>query len=313
MDKIDETILKLIEKYPVSGEKLSSILGISRVAVWKRIKKLENLGYKIKKSKNGYFLEKASEYLLPYEIKKYLKTVWLGQNYIFFEEIDSTNVYAKKEDLPHGTVVLAETQTAGKGRKGRKWVSEKGKGLYFSIVLKEGIPIDRFLIFSLLFPSVVKAVLEEYVRKTIYIKWPNDLYIEDKKFAGFLIESEIEGNEIHKVVVGIGINVNNENFKNLDRPATSLFLEEGKRINRKKLLADILFKIEHCLENINPEEIIKNVEKNLLWKGKKVYLPEIRLEGVLEGLNPYGGLRIRTREGIKDIYSGDLTLRSPDI
>ncbi len=311
MDKIDETILKLIERGNISGEKLSSLLKISRTAVWKRIKKLEKLGYTIEHSPKGYRLIKPTDYLVPYELKKYLKTNWLGQNYIFFEEINSTNIYAKENNLPHGTVVLAENQTAGKGRKGRKWVSQKGKGLYFSIVLKETPPLNSFLIYSLLFPAVVKKSLEEFISKKIYIKWPNDLYLNNKKIAGFLIESEIEGNEISKVIVGIGININNteEAFKNFDKPATSLFIEERKELPRNKIFAKILENIENCLEDIKPEEILKTVEDSLLWKGKKVYLPEINLEGVLLGLNKEGGLLLDTEKGIKTIYSGDLTLR----
>ncbi len=315
MDKIDETILKLLEKGYISGEHLSKLLGISRVAVWKRIKKIEKEGYVIEKSKKGYKLKEPSCYLLPYEVKKDLKTIWLGQNYIFFHEINSTNIYAKENDLPHGTVVLAETQTSGKGRKGRKWISERGKGLYFSIVLKENIFLDDFMVFSLLFPSVVRFVLQKYLSKRIYIKWPNDLYIENKKFAGFLIESEIEGNEVSKVIVGIGININNpkKSLENLDKPATSLFIEEGVLFDRKKILLEILEKIEHCIENFTPEEILKNVEENLLWKEKEVYLPELGLKGILLGLNRLGGLRIKTDEGIKEVYTGDLTLRNLDI
>ncbi len=311
MDKIDETILKLIERENISGEKLSSLLKVSRTAVWKRIRKLEKLGYTIEHSQKGYRLIKPTDYLVPYELKKHLKTNWLGQNYIFFEEINSTNIYAKENNLPHGTVVLAENQTAGKGRKGRKWVSQKGKGLYFSIVLKKTPPINSFLIYSLLFPAVVKKSLEEFISKKIYIKWPNDLYLNNKKLAGFLIESEIEGNEISRVIVGIGININNteEAFKNLDKPATSLFIEERKELPRKKIFAKILENIENCLEDIKPEEILKTVEDSLLWKGKKVYLPEIDIEGVLLGLNKEGGLLLDTEKGIETIYSGDLTLR----
>ncbi len=311
MDKIDETILKLIEKDYISGEKLSSILKISRTAVWKRIKKLEKIGYIIEHSPKGYKLVKSTEHLVLYELKKYLKTYWLGENYIFFEEINSTNVYAKEKNLPHGTVVLAENQTAGKGRKGRKWISQKGKGLYFSIVLKETLPINDFLIYSLLFPAVIKRTLEDFIFQKIYIKWPNDLYINNKKFAGFLIESEIEGNEISKIVVGIGINVNNteESFKSIDRPATSLLIEEKRELPRKEIFAKILENLEACLDDVKPEKILKTVEDALLWKGENVYLPEIDLEGVLLGLNKEGGLLLDTEKGIKTIYSGDLTLR----
>ncbi len=314
MDKTDEKILKLLKQGLVSGEKIALSLGISRTAIWKRIKKLEKKGYKIKHLKEGYLLYESSPYLLPYEIKKYLKTSWLGKNYIFFEEIHSTNTYAKEKNFPHGTVILAENQTAGKGRKGRKWISQKGKGLYFSIVLREGINLNNFLIFSLLFPLAVRDAIKKYVSSEIFLKWPNDLYINEKKFAGFLIESEIEGNEVIKLIVGIGININNteESFKNLDRPATSLFLEEKRTLDRKKIFSDILLSIEKYLENINFSKIIESTERYLLWKGKDVIIPDINISGKLLGINEKGGLRILTSNGIKNIYSGDVSLRAPE-
>ncbi|WP_457626527.1 biotin--[acetyl-CoA-carboxylase] ligase [Persephonella sp.] len=187
VDKIDIQIIKAIRKETVSGEKLSSVLGISRTAVWKRIKKLEDLGYKIKHEKKGYRLEKTTDYLIQTEIEDLLKTKWLGKNYIFFRQINSTNTFAKEKNLTDGTVVLAESQTDGKGRKGRKWFSVDKKGLYFSIVLKRDIPLSELMVFSLIFPVGVKKAVEEEAGVKPYIKWPNDLYINGKKFAGFLV------------------------------------------------------------------------------------------------------------------------------
>ncbi|RMD47155.1 MAG: biotin--[acetyl-CoA-carboxylase] ligase, partial [Aquificota bacterium] len=292
MDRIDKLILKHIGKNSVSGEKLAHLTGISRVAIWKRIKKLEKLGYKITHTKNGYFLEKETDYITPFEIEKFLKSRYLGKNFIFFEETDSTNIRAKEEDFPHGTVVFAESQTAGKGRKGRKWLSEKGKGLYFSVVLKENLNLENFTVLSLLFPVAVKEAIEKHIRNNIHLKWPNDLYINGKKFSGFLIETEIEGNEITKVIAGIGINVNNteESLKKIETPATSLLVEEKREINRKQLLADILETIEDYIESFQSEKILKKADESLLWKGEEVILPEKDISGKLIGINKDGGL-----------------------
>ncbi len=311
MDRTDEKILSLIEKRTVSGEEIAKILGVSRVAVWKRIKKLETLGYTIKRYKEGYKLGASPDFLYPYELKKYLKTKWLGRKYIFFEEIDSTNIYAKKENLEHGTVVLAETQTKGKGRKGRKWVSQKGKGLYFSIVLKKSYPFEQFSVLSLLFPVAVKKAIQKHISKQIFIKWPNDLYIEGKKFAGFLIETELEGSEISKIVAGIGVNVNNttENLKGIPTPATSLRIEEGKKLNRKQILADILLEIENQIESFSHEKVVDEVEKSLLWKGKEVIVVDNHKRGTLLGINKKGYLILQTDRGLEEIVSGDLSLR----
>lgn len=310
MDKIDEKILKFIEKNRVSGERLAKYLNISRTAIWKRIKKLEKLGYQIEHSPEGYKLIKETPFITPYSFKKHLKTKWLGKNYIFFEEVNSTNVYAKENNLPDGTVILAEYQTSGKGRKGRIWLSPKGKGLYFSIVLKRSIPVAHLLNFSLLFPLSVKNVIEKHAKIPVKIKWPNDLYINEKKFAGFLIETDIENNQIEKVIAGIGININDkpEDFENIDI-ATSLFIETGETFNRKQIFAEILLEIEKNIEEFEPKKVIKEVEGSLLWKGEKVKILDENISGILLGLNEIGGLRIFTDNGIKDIYSGDLSLR----
>ncbi len=317
INKIDEKLLDYISQEKTSGEFLAKELGISRTAVWKRINKLKKYGYEIESSKSGYKLLKPDESLLPNNLKKILKTRFIGKEYIYFQEIDSTNNYAKNHpELKHGTVVLAENQIAGKGRKGRKWVSAPQKGLYFSIVLHPQIDVSQILKFSLTFPYAVKLALDKYVKNDIYIKFPNDLYMNNKKFAGILLESEIEGDQLTRVIVGIGINVNNdpEDFEGLEVPATSLKIEEGKTFNRAKILADILKYVEdiylQCLEG--HMDIISKVNEILLWKGKTVKVKDnnSELTGILIGLDQSAGLRIMTEDGEKVIYSGDLTLRT---
>jgi len=311
MDIIDEIILKSIKNKTVSGEYLSKITGISRTAVWKRIKKLEKSGYKISHSHEGYRLLNETPYLIPFEIKKCLKTEKIGKTYVFFFEIDSTNKYGKLNEFPDGTVILAESQTKGKGRKGRKWISSKGKGLYFSIVLKRDYPAKDIMKLSLLFPLSVKKALQSYVKKSIKIKWPNDLYINNKKFAGFLIETEIEGSDICKIIAGIGININNssEEFGEIKEKATSLKIEEGKELDRKKIFCSILESIEHHLKQFGNFNLTKEIEKDLLWRGERVVIVDEGIEGILVGLDESGGIKISKGKEIITIYSGDLSLR----
>ncbi|WP_457622759.1 biotin--[acetyl-CoA-carboxylase] ligase [Persephonella sp.] len=311
MDKIDQIILEQIEDKTVSGEKLSKLTGISRVAVWKRIKKLEDLGYRIKHSSEGYRLIERTPYLLPVEIKRTLKTGYIGKNYIFFDQIDSTNIFAKSNDLPDGTVVLAENQTKGKGRKGRRWISSKGKGLYFSIVIKRNYPLNDLMKLSLLFPYAVKEAIKGYIENQIKIKWPNDLYINNRKFAGFLIETEIEGNEINRIIAGIGININNEpeEFGDIKDTATSLKIEEGKTFCRKEIFCKVLETIEKSLNNFNSLDLINEIEKDLLWKGENIHVLDEGIEGRLIGLDSSGGLKVLTEKGVLTIYSGDISVR----
>jgi BirA family biotin operon repressor/biotin-[acetyl-CoA-carboxylase] ligase len=316
IDEVDEKILQNISSNFISGQNLAVELNISRTAVWKRIQKLKELGYQIESSKNGYKLKKKTDFLLPIEIFHCLKTSFIGKNYIFFKEIDSTNDYSKRcKELEEGTVVLAETQTAGKGRKGRHWISSKGKGIYLSIVLKPKIPIKDILKFSLIFPLAVKEAVEEIINQEVCIKWPNDLYLNGNKFGGILTETEIEGNEVSRIIVGIGLNVNNDfsDFQDLENIATSLKLETGKEIDRKKLLCLILEQIEIKYGEyfIKKSEIINKINKSLLWKNQKVKLIDgnHEIEGELLKIDDTGGLVLKTGNGIQTIYSGDLSLR----
>jgi len=314
MDKIDIQILKIIEKERTSGESIAKRLRISRVAVWKRIKKLEELGYKIDTSKNGYKLLDRTERVFSHEVN--LQTEQIGKKYIYFDTIHSTNKYLKEkaENLPDGTIVIAEKQTGGRGRKGRKWVSPAYKGLYFSILLKRDINIKNLLIFSLLFPLTIRNLLQQYTTKKVYIKWPNDIYIQDKKISGILLETSIEGNNINNLIVGIGININatKEEIKEISDIATSLLIEENKKFDRKEILRKIVQQIEESIKKFSPKEVSEEINKNLLWKNEKVKITDTNIEGKLLGVNREGALMLETDKGIKTIYTGDLSLRKTE-
>ncbi|MEZ0323567.1 MAG: biotin--[acetyl-CoA-carboxylase] ligase [Hydrogenothermaceae bacterium] len=308
--------VKLLKERRYSGEELAKIFDVSRTAVWKKINKLKEEGYDIDISKDGYYITSSPDKLLPEEVKQLLKTKFIGYNYIYFDKIDSTNKYLKSDDFPDGTVVVAETQTAGKGRKGRKWISTYGKGLYFSIILKPRLEVYYTSKLSLLFLWSVFETLKNYTGNCdLKIKWPNDIYLNNKKLAGFLIDTSIENNEVVKIIVGIGINVNNdiEDFNDLDI-ATSLKVECGSTFDRKKLLADILHHIEKNYYNFLDTKFFdaKKVEGNLLWLREIVKIVEndnIILEGLIEGLNDDGALILKTKDKVELIYVGELSVR----
>ncbi len=317
IDSVDKKILELIDKRVFSGEKLAEELGITRTAVWKRVKKLRNLGYNIESRGNGYILKNRTELLLENEVRPFLKTSFIGKKYVFFKEIDSTNTYARKSVFEDGTVVLAQKQSSGRGRRGRKWVSS-GKGLYFSIVLKPSIPVSEVLKFSLIFPLSILDALSKFGINS-KIKWPNDIYINGKKVSGILIESDTEGEITNRAVVGIGINVNDslEDIKEIRDIATSLHIETGRTFDRKLLLSEILFQIEQRYISFltgKRDETLKDLEKNMLWIGEDVVLIDgnSKTEGRLIGLNSYGGIRLKTKNGILDVFSGDISLRKVD-
>ncbi len=316
---IDEIkLITLLKEKKLSGEELAKIFGTSRVAVWKKITKLKTLGYEIHSDKEGYKIIKSPDKPLPTEILPALETNFIGKNYHYFEEIDSTNNYAKSKDLPNGSVILAENQTAGKGRKGRRWISSKYKGLYFSIVLKPNLEVTHLSKFSLLFPYSTFKTLKEFTNQDLKIKWPNDIYLNGKKLAGFLIESSIENNLITKLIVGIGINVNQNTFdfpEDLNYIATSLKLEEGKEFSRNEILLKLLYNIEKDYTDFIKTCYInmKDIEENLLWLGEKVSVYEdgrMVLSGIVKGLNSDGSLILQVdKETEEIIYVGDLSIR----
>ena len=317
--RIDENqLIKLLKEKKLSGQKLAEHFKVSRSAVWKKINKLKSLGYKIETDKKGYKIVETADRLLPYEIIPSLKTKFIGKNYIYYEVIDSTNIQAKREEYEDGTVIFADLQTSGKGRKGRKWKSHRSLGLYFTVILKPNIEVKYLPYFSLLFNYSVFKVLKKQVKGDLKIKWPNDIYLNGKKIAGFLIESSIENNVISKLIVGIGINVNQE-MQDLDDDikelATSLRIEEGKVFDRKKLLLKILKQIEKDYTNFLKEKFLntKELEKYLLWLGQDVIILEeekVLLSGRLIGLNEDGSLKIESKDKVNAIYVGDLSVRS---
>ena len=208
LDKI-VTLLKSHQSKFLSGEKISKSLALSRAAVWKNIKKLQSLGYKIEsRPKIGYRLHQNTNLLFPWEISDGLQTDIIGRKIYYFDKIDSTQNFALElAQKPHenGSVVIAERQTQGRGRLNRKWVSPKG-GIWMSILLRPNFEPS----YTSLFPMATSLALAVSIEKTLKIKtelkWPNDITIKGKKIAGILIDASIESNKIDYLVIGIGIN-----------------------------------------------------------------------------------------------------------
>lgn len=311
-------LVQFLKEKKYSGEELADVFGVSRAAIWKKVKKLQEAGYEIITDKEGYQITSSPDKVIPEEVLPHLTTKFIGHNYIYFEEITSTNDYIKSREFPDGTVVVAETQTAGKGRKGRKWVSFYGKGLYFSVILKPHIEVSFLSKLSLVFVYAVFEALKSYIPQkfSLKIKWPNDIYLSGKKLAGFLIDTAVENNEITKVIVGVGININNqlESLQGLDI-ATSLKIEIGQDFDRKQILADIIKQIETEYYQFLDTKFfdIKKIESNLLWLGENIKVVEngkVLFEGVIEGLNDDGALKIKSGGEVKLIYVGELSVRA---
>ena len=219
-------ILKQNKEEFISGQKLSEILKVSRTAIWKQIKELEKLGYSVKAHRKlGYQLISEPDLLIYEEVAPYLNTKFIGRNYIHKEILSSTNDLAKElaYKVPKGTVIVAETQTKGRGRMGRNWFSEKSSCILTSIILKPKIRPEKTIALTQIAALAVVRAIEEVCHMKTKIKWPNDIILNSKKVCGILTEMSSEIDVVNYVVIGIGINVNCTDFPNdLKGKATSL-------------------------------------------------------------------------------------------
>ena len=193
----------------LSGEDLSEVLKISRVVVWKHIKKIQALGYEIESKQNlGYRLTKITDLMLPWEITDGLKTKNIGRKIYYFDTIDSTQRFAstiannKAED---GTIIISETQDSGKGRLGRNWVSPRG-GIWLSVILHPKFDVAKITLVPLVASIALSLAIQKILDIRTELKWPNDVTLRGKKIAGMIIDASIESSSIESIVLGVGIN-----------------------------------------------------------------------------------------------------------
>ena len=317
-----ENILKYLEKNKyVSGEILAEKLGISRVAIWKQIKKLKDLHYEIISHQNlGYCLVSRPDLLLPDEIQKGLDTDYMGHNICYYRELESSNITArekarsKRDEVSEGTVIITEKQTGGKGRLGRKWFSPEG-GIWLSIILYPHLSpayIPRITLITAV--AVVKAI-KELTRIQGLIKWPNDILIHEKKVCGILTEMSAELDLINWLVIGLGINANIDHGEFPEEiKDTSISLKEilNQKISRVKLVQLFLREFEKCYNMINRKEsaLILNEWKlysHTLGRKIKVKVGNRVVIGQATNINDKGALIIKKDNGeCLEIISGTI-------
>ncbi|NLM29170.1 MAG: biotin--[acetyl-CoA-carboxylase] ligase [Methanomicrobiales archaeon] len=315
-------VLKILEETsdPVSGERIAEQLGVTRSAVWKQIRELRRLGYNISSSRTqGYRLEATTSRLLPYEIHKKLRTRTIGKQIRYFDRTASTSWVGKQlageidPEKLHGMVIIAEEQTGGFGRLGRAWVSPAG-GIWITIVLKPGIPIDRLFMITMAGSiAIARAIRKEYGLSAL-IKWPNDIFIGDKKIGGLLLELEAEADAIHYALLGIGIDANislADLPPNLKDVVTSLHVEVGHEVDRVALLARVLREFElryQQLEDGEYDSIVREWKSLSLTLEQRVAIRTINktFEGEAIDIDSHGALIIRRDNGkIERVIAGD--------
>ncbi len=306
-----------------SGEALSSKLGLSRTAVWKRVEALRGQGYRIEAvSARGYRLVEVPDRLTALELGPLLSTHELGRAIHYHEVLPSTNELAFRlahAGAEHGEVVVTEQQTAGKGRRGRVWASPPGLNLYFSAILRPELPPQRAPELTLMAAVALTEVLREAGGEA-FIKWPNDVQIGGRKVAGILTELSAEPERVHFVVLGVGVNLNAqpEHFpEELRAAATSLAQARGQRVPRALFAATLWKRLEAWLE-VHLEQGFGPVRQR--WKelcatlGQEVLVRTDRLEfrGVAEDIDEAGALRVRREDGsIERVLAGDVEQLRP--
>jgi BirA family biotin operon repressor/biotin-[acetyl-CoA-carboxylase] ligase len=306
----------------VSGEAMSDKLGLSRAAVWKHVNALRAQGYRIDAvPARGYRLVEIPDRLGELELRPLLNTHDLGQVLHWFEEVGSTNDIAKRladDGAVHGEVVIAEAQTAGRGRRGRAWVSPAGRNLTLSIILRPDLPPSRAPELTLV-ASVALCQAVRQVGVPAGIKWPNDLLSRGRKLAGVLTELAADPDRVQWVVLGIGVNVNvrAEEFpEELRDIATSLAVERGEPVPRALFAAAVLSSLEEWLDR-HAEDGFPSVRE--AWRAMSITLDrEVRvrasgreLEGVAEDVDEAGALLVRTPAGLERVLAGDVELLRP--
>ena len=305
----------------VSGTKIAQEISSNRSEVWRLIQQLRGLGVDVAgHPATGYRLRSVPDLLLPEILRPLLRGTMFEAHLHHFYKIGSTNSAAMgsaAEGVPEGSVLLAEEQTAGRGRGANTWQSPRSTGIYCSAVLRPPLPPSDVLVLSLMAGLAVQAAIQQTdSRVQADLKWPNDILIEGKKVCGILTEMNAEATRVRYVVVGIGINVNQASFPK-ELQATSLRLATGSEWSRVELAAALLKSLDREYRQFvqGPEarsSILRRFAENSSWlQGKKVRIEEngSAFEGTTEGLDARGFLQVRTAHGMQTVLSGTVRER----
>jgi BirA family transcriptional regulator, biotin operon repressor / biotin---[acetyl-CoA-carboxylase] ligase len=303
----------------ISGARIAREIGVSRSMVWHWITQLRALGVRAKGHPGtGYFLEQVPDILTPDMLRQRLRGSLFGKRIHHFFRTDSTNRVAMElghAGEPEGAVVLAEEQTAGRGRAGRGWHSERAAGIYVTLLLRPRLAPVQAPLLTMMAGLSAHAAIQAQTGLEVDVKWPNDLMIRGKKVGGILTEMHAEPSQVRFVIVGIGLNVNQERFPGeLTGTATSLRSETGKRESRLELLVRLLREFESDYNQFlreGPASVTQRFEKVSSYaRGKRVRVTNgtESYTGVTCGLAPEGLLQVKRDDGqMHTVLAGDVS------
>lgn len=303
----------------VSGDLIAGRLGITRTAVWKCLKQLEERGYEFeRRTGKGYRLVSTPDRLYPWEIERFLDTACMGREIVYRDSVDSTNALAFRlalEGCREGTCVIAESQAAGRGRLDRQWHSPYGKNLYLSVVLRPKVSPARIYPLSFIsslaaFDTLVRAGLEPR------LKWPNDVLVNNRKICGTLIELSVEADAVRFAVIGIGLNINMEGSdmdEALTEKATSLFMETKNFFERPRVCGILLGSLEKYYDAAGRqgmEEMCRLWEERAGVKGTYMEIRQMNkvYRGISEGIDRDGAMLLEENGVVTRVIAGDVIL-----
>jgi len=303
----------------VSGAALAAAMGVSRTAVWKHIKTLEREGFAIEAvPSKGYRLTASPDVIVVAEVKQGLVTKTIGKEIMHAGEVESTNTLAMnlaQKGAVDGTVVVAESQTGGRGRLGRTWTSPAGN-LYMSLILRPAVPISKAPLITLMGAVAVASAIRKLCGIPAGIKWPNDILLSGKKVAGLLTEMSAEPDRIRHIVLGIGVNVNMDRKSlqpDVRRTATTLAAAMERPVDRTILLRTLIAELDLWYHRF----LKRDTEVLTAWKALNVTLGHrvtvsgggAKMEGLARGVDAEGRLMLELGDGtLRQVSAGDVTI-----
>lgn len=318
-------IIRVLMHYPtvvISGTKLAQEIGATRSEVWRLVQQLRAIGVQIAgHPSSGYQLTAVPDLLLPEMLQPQIRGTIFADNIHHYYRAGSTNsiaLDAANAGAPEGSVFVAEQQTAGRGRGSNRWHSAESTGIYCSVILRPALPPADVLVLSLATGLAVQSAIQEIDSRVLPdLKWPNDLLIQGKKFCGILTEMSAEATRVRYIVTGIGINVNQRHFPgDLANTATSLLLTTGTEWSRVELFAALLKSLDQeyrsLLQNREAHaEILRRFEeRSSSVRGRRVLVEENGgFDGMTDGLDPRGFLRVRANDGLRIVYGGTVRFK----
>ncbi|MCI9122765.1 MAG: biotin--[acetyl-CoA-carboxylase] ligase [Eubacterium sp.] len=304
----------------VSGQDLCEKFGVSRTAIWKAVNQLKQTGYEIEAVQNrGYHIVSTPDILSENELRSIRKTQWLGKKIYYEPVMGSTNTRAMQlaeEGAPHGTLVVTDRQDNGRGRRGRKWETPPGTAIAMTFLLRPKIRPNNASMLTIVAAMAVVRGIEDETGLKVGIKWPNDIIINSKKVSGILTEMSAQIDYVNHIVIGIGINVQTEDFpEELRDIATSLYLELGRKINRAALIEKICEYFETYfrifLQTEDLSLIVQQYNSYLVNMDRPVRVMDAKepYDGKARGITARGELLVDTWESRKLVSSGEVSVR----